>query len=120
MGLIASSSLSSGQDSTKCYVCLTRSEAIAAADSALLGQSSVRRLKIAAAMFAAKAEEADELRSAIEVGQQEVYALRSAIEQEQRANDLWQTAYKQQKWKATRKTLGWFALAFIAGMIVSR
>lgn len=101
------------------WVCFTEVEARAAADSALKGQSGLRRLQIALVGLKAKEHEAMDLRNAMRTDSIADAKTAIALEATQNASDGWQRAYKEQKRKGTRKTITWFILAFIAGMAVN-
>lgn len=81
----------------ECYVCLSRKEALAAADSALYGQSMSRSVAIYKAAYAVRKMEADTLRRAFSAMDSAFVAARDAGEERRQAVDILQTALEEEK-----------------------
>lgn len=101
------------------WVCFTEAEARAAADSALKGQSGLRRLQHTTILWKSKEHEVMELREAMRVDSIADRDTQKALEAMTNASISWQKAVVEQKRKGTRKTITWFILAFLAGMAVN-
>lgn len=102
------------------WVCLTEQEARAAADSALKGQSAIRRYQTAIVGLKAKEHEVIDLRQAIRVDSIADHQRAVAFEAKSNETDAWKRAVGEQKRKATKKTLLWTIFGIIAGAIITR
>ena len=104
-----------GQTRTECWLCLTKEEALQAADSALGGQFSARSLAITKVLYVTRTNEAAQLRQALTAKDAQTNAQAKAIENFQRAQDLMVKESRHQKGRATRKTITWIIISALAG-----
>lgn len=119
--LIASKASSCGAQGTdSCYVCLTRAEAIAAADSALKGMAAVKMLPEQKRMvvdlaIAARAMEGayhgcDSTRSILV---KDAATVMAENEENKRAKEFWKGEAKREK-RHPVKLVGWAAIVVVA------
>lgn len=104
-----------GQTRTECWLCLTKEEALQAADSALGGQFSARSLSIMTALYATRSSEAAQLRKAMIAKDAQTDAQAKAIANLQRVQDLMVKESGKRKGRATRKTFLWIGLSGLVG-----
>ena len=108
-----------GQTTTDtCYICLTRSEAIQAADSALWGQSAARTLAITRALYILRGNDVADLTGINAAKDVQVEALKKSLIMAQDMNAAAAKELRRNKGKATRKALGWILGALASGYIL--
>jgi len=108
-------SVDTPQVDTLHYVCFSKSEAVAAADSALKGMMDSKRLRLTTAMFAAKANEASLLREAMRVDTLADRQMMVAYEARTNEAKSWEKAYIGQRAKGTKKTVLWTVIGILMG-----
>ena len=101
-----------------CYICLTRSEAVQAADSALRGQSVARTLAITHALYVLSRRDVSDLTERSIAQGVQVDALRKSLAISTDMNAAAAKELRRNKGKATRKALGWILVAFASGYIL--
>ena len=101
-----------------CYICLTRNEALQAADSALTGQSSARRLAITHALYVLQGRDVSDLKKISTAQGVQVDALQKSLSISQGMNAAAAKELRRSKGKATRKAIGWILGAGAVGYIL--
>ena len=101
-----------------CYICLTRSEALQAADSALTGQSAARRLAITHALYVLQGRDVSDLKKISTAQGVQVDALQKSLSISQGMNAAAAKELRRNKGKATRKAIGWILGAGAVGYIL--
>ena len=101
-----------------CYICLTRSEALQAADSALTGQSAARRLAITHALYVMQGRDLLDLKAIGSAKDTQITVLKNSLNVSQDMNAAAAKELRRNKGKATRKAIGWILGAGAVGYIL--
>ena len=108
-----------GQTTTDtCYICLTRSEAIQAADSALWGQSAARTLAITRALYVLQGRDLLDLKAIGAAKDTQIATLKNSLNLSQDMNAAAAKELRRNKGKVTRKAIAWILGAFASGYIL--
>ena len=118
LALLMCAQWSYGQTPTECWLCLTKEEALQAADSALGGQFSARSLAIAKVLYVTRTNESAQLREALTAKDAQTNAQAKAIENFQRIQDLMVKDSRKRKGRATRKTFLYVGIGALLGFVV--
>ena len=108
-----------GQTTTDtCYICLTRSEAIQAADSALWGQSAARTLAITRALYVLRGRDIADMKAISKAKDAQVEALKKSLAISQDMNAAAAKELRRSRGKATCKAIAWILGAFASRYIL--